>query len=137
MPERATVLDEINESKQLTSEMQERLATDATRILSWFYKVAVHCIQQDPNEWPVETSGATHPNPRSQCGPFLTQGGPETATVSDHQSNAWQKEPQKTNTGQCASWSHSKYAEWKATWHQHHWQGAWQQCSWKAGTWSE
>ena len=137
MPERATVLDEINESKQLTSEMQERLATDAARILSWFYKVAVHCIQQDPNEWIVETSGATHPNPRSQCGPFLTQGGSETATASDHQSNAWQKESQKTNTGQGESWSHSKYAEWKATWHQHHWQGAWQQCSWQAGTWSE
>ena len=137
MPERATVLDEINESKQLTSEMQERLATDAARILSWFYKVAVHCIQQDPNGWIVETSGATHPNPRSQCGPFLTQGGSETATASDHQSNAWQKESQKTNTGQGESWSHSKYAEWKATWHQHHWQGAWQQCSWKAGTWSE
>ena len=137
MPERATVLDEINESKQLTSEMQERLATDAARILSWFYKVAVHCIQQDPNEWIVETSGATHPNPRSQCGPFLTQGGSETATASDHQSNAWEKESQKTNTGQGESWSHSKYAEWKATWHQHHWQGAWQQCSWKAGTWSE
>ena len=137
MPERATVLDEINESKQLTSEMQERLATDAARILSWFYKVAVHCIQQDPNGWIVETSGATHPNPRSQCGPFLTQGGSETATASDHQRNAWQKESQKTNTGQGESWSHSKYAEWKATWHQHHWQGAWQQCSWKAGTWSE
>jgi len=144
MPERATVLDEINESKQLTSEMQERLATDAARILSWFYKVAVHCIQQDPNGWIVETSGATHPNPRSQCGPFLTQGGSETATASDHQRNAWQKESQKTNTGQGESWSHSKYAEWKATWHQHQcswkagtWQGAWQQCSWKAGTWSE
>ena len=137
MPERATVLDEINESKQLTSEMQERLATDAARILSWFYKVAVHCIQQDPNGWIVETSGATHPNPRSQCGPFLTQGGSETATASDHQRNAWQKESQKTNTGQGESWSHSKYAEWNATWHQHYGQGAWQQCSWKAGTWSE
>ena len=137
MPERATVLDEINESKQLTSEMQERLATDAARILSWFYKVAVHCLQQDPNEWSVETSGATHPNPRSQCGPFLTQGGSETATASDHQRNAWQKESQKTNTGQGESWSHSKYAEWNATWHQHYGQGAWQQCSWKAGTWSK
>jgi hypothetical protein len=136
MPETATVLDEITESTQLTSEIQERLATDAARILSWFYKVAVHCIQQDPNEWSVQTSGATHPNPRSQCGPFLTQGGPQNCDTSDRQSNAWQKKLQKTNTWQYESWSHSKYAEWEpeTVTASHHQSNAWQKKSQKTNT---
>ena len=136
MPETATVPDEITESTQLTSEIQERLATDAARILSWFYKVAVHCIQQDPNEWSVQTSGATHPNPRSQCGPFLTQGGPQNCDTSDRQSNAWQKKLQKTNTWQYESWSHSKYAEWEpeTVTASHHQSNAWQKKSQKTNT---
>ena len=45
MPERSLVVDAITDGgcDHLPSEMKERLTTDANKILSWFYDVAVHC----------------------------------------------------------------------------------------------
>ena len=135
MPEKSTVLDEFTERTEPTTEMQERLAADAAEILSWFYKIAVDCIKQDPNER-AETLSA----PQSQG--RVAERATESNVGQMQQDNAWHKAPQTTNTEQYESGGgrESMASGWSTTWYQHSWQQYswhehWQDHSWQEHSW--
>ena len=135
MPEKSTVLDEFTERTEPTTEMRERLAADAAEILSWFYKIAVDCIMQDPNER-AETLSA----PQSQG--RVAERATESNVGQMQQDNAWHTAPQTTNTEQYESGGgrESMASGWSTTWYQHSWQQYswhehWQDHSWQEHSW--
>ena len=164
MPERSLVVDAITECTHLSSEMKERLTTDANKILSWFYDVAVHCMNQKHSERSQTTSlheqsadwsrqGRTT-SPRHDKATFTSQPwhdvkwrqegehmAPNKRQYNTSQHAAWQKKPREMKTVQYESWSTastpSTASGWKATWHGHSWRDAWQQDSHRAPCWSK